>query len=120
MCHSPIPTKIHNKSNLINFSCASEAVWPVGHERKSPVGKAPKVGGQIPVLANFFLLPVYILIENKIHDLMMDDNTDVKNKIVDRSARSQCLASWHFLQGLTIKGSWHFFRTVSAFFSIGN
>ena len=54
MCHSPIPTKTHNKSDLIIFLCASEAVWPVGHERKSPVGKAPKVGVQIPVLANFF------------------------------------------------------------------
>ena len=53
-CHSPISSKTHSQSNLINFLRGSETMWPVAHERKSPVGKAAKVGVQIPFRANFF------------------------------------------------------------------
>ena len=43
-----------SKSNLINFFHTSEAMWPVAHEHKSPLGKSAEVGVQIPVRANFF------------------------------------------------------------------
>ena len=34
---------------------AIEAMWPVAHERKSPVDKAAKVGVQVPAKAHFLL-----------------------------------------------------------------
>ena len=47
--------KTDSHSNLINLLRASEAMWPVAQECKSPVGKAANVGVQIPFRANFLL-----------------------------------------------------------------
>ena len=58
--YSPISSKTHSQSNLVIFLCASEAMWPVAHERKSPVGKTVKVGVQIPFRANFLFVCFFL------------------------------------------------------------
>ena len=37
-------------------------MWPVAHERKSPVDKAEKVGIQVPAKANFFVLLFFLTV----------------------------------------------------------
>ena len=41
--YSPVSSKTHSQSNLINFWRVSEAMCPVAHERKSPVCKGPLI-----------------------------------------------------------------------------